>query len=214
MISNLKKARIAAKRASGTIGDLEWNYSKGVLIISGDGEIPDYDDFHAHENSDTEYNAHSPWYPFSKDIRKIILKGNISQKGVYVFRSCENLRSIMFENTSSSLIGDISRVTQGYSLGCLWNMASWFYWQIPRMLQEYRQKSPEFDSVPGKWEAIIERMIFCFTEAGKEYDEYESLLDKDRDFAEKAMREHADYRNKMHDEGFELFSKYLYNLWW
>lgn len=40
-----KKKLVLEIATSGKIGEFEWSFSNETLTISGDGEIPDYDDY-------------------------------------------------------------------------------------------------------------------------------------------------------------------------
>ena len=197
--------------ATGQAGNLEWTLSNGVLTISGNGEIPDYD---AYLNDDmvgcNTDEGRSPWYPYRKKIKKIVFKGNISKKGVYNFVGCNNLSSVTFENCTipvSSYVSHnvkdiIDRALQGYTHVDIWNIDCWFIQQISRMLSEFKRKSR--GCIPAgmsqdEWDAILDRMIFCFLEAEKTY--------------EFPMRRN-EYTKEMLKEGLELFCKYYGHLWW
>ena len=86
------KLVVGTKPASGTIGELEWTYSEGVLTISGEGEMPDYD----------YDDCRPPWFLFSEQITKIVFKGNIKKKGKNAFFWCDNISSVTFENNSTT----------------------------------------------------------------------------------------------------------------
>ena len=197
----------------GQAGELLWTFDLGVLTISGDGEIPDYDDYLDSDSAgSTTDEGRSPWYPFRNEIKQIIFKGNISKKGVYAFSGCENLTSVTFEDCSVPHFPDgnlnvkdiIDRALQGYTHVDLWNINSWFSLQVMRMLQEFRRKSAgiPMGMSPQDWYSIIERMIFCFSEMTKPFGTI------------KENKEMKEYRERMKKEGFELFCKYFGNLWW
>jgi hypothetical protein len=73
------------------------------------------------------------------------------------------------------------RATRGYSDRDCYGIHDWFEKIMPRMLEDFKQKSQ--GCIPGKfcykdkkenpnaqeeWNAIIDRMLFCFTEMNKE----------------------------------------------
>ena len=208
-LTNKKLVREIA--TSGKIGELEWSFSNETLTISGDGEIPDYDDYLTEDRvGEVTDEGRSPWYPFRKSIRSIVFKGNISKKGVYTFSGCTNLSSVTFEGCSDpyslnytfSIEKIIDYAMQGYTLVDIWNIDSWFPMQITRMLQEFKRKS--HGCVPmqmsqKEWNTILDRMIFCFSE-----------MKKSISGDEKKQK----YSEEMKKEGFELFGKYFYDLWW
>lgn len=96
----------------------------------------------------------------------------------------------------------IERGLQGYSSVDLWNIDSWFCEMMPRMLHDFRENSKGHpcDMSMEEWEAILERLIFCFNEMKIKK---ESLDVKD---GERLM--------KITQEAFELFAKYFWHLWW
>jgi hypothetical protein len=225
-----KRSKIYKVKPASVCGsELEWTFANGVLTISGNGEIPDYE-------------SRLPWYSFREKIKKIVFKGNISKKCVYVFSNCENLTSVTFDgctvphlpfgslNAKKSIQRDdfyrgtnfefsinsniiyhslnakdiIDRALQGYTLGDIWNIRSWFPLQMTRMLQEYKQKSAcclPVGMSRQEWNAILERMIFCFSEIGQPFSPIEKIKKRA-------------YLEKMKNEGLELFSKYFWHLWW
>ena len=81
---------------NGTIGDsISWDINPaGVLTISGEGSIPDYD-------SDNK----APWSENSASIKKILIENGITTIGNNSFIGCENL-SDLYIPTSVTQIGD------------------------------------------------------------------------------------------------------------
>lgn len=81
---------------NGKIGDsISWEINPaGVLTISGDGSIPDYDS----ENK-------APWNDNSASIKKVLIENGITAVGNNSFIGCENL-SDLYIPTSVTQIGD------------------------------------------------------------------------------------------------------------
>jgi hypothetical protein len=216
---------------SGKIKELEWEFIDGVLSISGDGEIPNYDDYTKKCKTD---EGRSPWYPLREKITKIVFKGDITKKGLYVFHGCKNLLSVTFEKDTfpGDCVNIIDHAMQGYGLVDMWNIDSWFLRQICRILQEFIQKSD--CGGPGnmsseEWDSILARMVFCFKEANEEtcsmknefqteYINYFGGEIKPSPELEKSYydkrEEIESYREAMLNEGLELFRKHFRSLWW
>ncbi len=80
----------ATEVASGTCGNnLTWVLDEdGVLTVSGEGEIPDYDE---------------TWNEYRNSIESLILEEGVTRIGDNVFASCINLASIKFPATMKSI---------------------------------------------------------------------------------------------------------------
>ena len=74
----------AAVTAQGTFGDgLTWTLdANGVLIIAGDGSMPDYT------------AGAAPWYRYRGSIKEAVVGGDIDYLGSYAFYGCSNLKLI------------------------------------------------------------------------------------------------------------------------
>ena len=191
-----KEGKIVYKnvKAAGRAGELKWRFSGNTLTISGNGEIPDYDDDYDYSIFKENHVAkvHSPWYVYRKMIRKVVFKGNISMKGDRVFNRPYHLISVTFENCTvphfsekTCNINDIiERVFHGYIHGdSHWYFNKWFSWQIPRMLKQI--------SMSEHNKQTIDRMAFCLSEMKPPSGTEDS----------KKMKK---YREKMKNEGFAL----------
>jgi len=210
LIYTIKDGKITFKKikaTSGRAGDVEWTLSNGVLTISGNGEIPDYDDYAFGFCKETRTEeGRSPWYPYRELIKKIVFKGHTSAKGIFAFSACSNVSSVTFQTSNKSRYGKsiINQVFHGFTYSDLWNIDSWISWQLPSMLKQFKRVS---GGHPGsmtseEWNAILDRMIFCLSEmvnphGGCIFDE-----------------EELKYRDEMKNEGFELLCKYFRWLWW
>jgi len=97
------------------------------------------------------------------------------------------------------------RAKKGYSYQDLWSIEHWFMETVPKMLQDYRKNIhgcsnefikcengtectyQEFEQGMNEWKAVIDRMIFCFTEMNEDTcsmknefkEEYQEQLCKD-----------------------------------
>lgn len=67
----------------GTTGPLTWNLEDGVLTISGEGEMPDY------QNGDG-----IPWLPYRESIETIVIESGVTTIGDFAFIRCRNLTSV------------------------------------------------------------------------------------------------------------------------
>lgn len=74
--------------ASGTCGtDLTWELTcDGVLTISGEGEMANWDKYH-----------HHPWGSF--DVKSVVIKEGVTSIGDYAFRDCFQIRFISIPNS-------------------------------------------------------------------------------------------------------------------
>ncbi len=86
----------ASAETSGQCGETTyWSYNSEtcVLTISGTGEMDDYE----------AYND-MPWYPFVKDIKKILVEEGVTKTGHMAFYGCESLTEVMIP-TSVRILG-------------------------------------------------------------------------------------------------------------
>ena len=206
------KLQPKAKNASGQIGDIEWSFSKGVLTISGDGEIPDYDEYCRGKYVTDENRL--PWYYLRKSIKSVVINRvyhNI--KGFRTFSGLRNLSSVTFkfprigEDSTYYSINHyiIDLVSKGYTHGDLCSIKNWFGEIMPCILDDFIRESACSGAAPGgmtweEWEAILNRMSFCFSEMKESH--YRILDD-----------EYSAYYERMKKEGFELFFKWYEHLW-
>ena len=78
----------------GETGDLSWEIEGGVLTISGDGEMPDY-------NSDEP----APWADYIDDITSIVIEEGVENIGDSAFIGCTEVTSVTIAASVES-IGD------------------------------------------------------------------------------------------------------------
>ena len=86
----LNAANIFAQ--SGTTGPLEWILEDGVLTISGEGAMPDYD-----------YPSYAPWFAYRESIHAVVMETGVTTIGDGAFPYCENLTSITVPNSVASV---------------------------------------------------------------------------------------------------------------
>ncbi len=92
---------------SGNTGDLSWTlYDTGVLTISGNGAMPNYN---FNKNS---ANA-APWAKLSNYIEKIVIESGVTSVGEFAFYQCTNLSEVEFAANSS--LTTIGKGAFGYS---------------------------------------------------------------------------------------------------
>ena len=73
----------SAGKASGTSGNLTWTLSDdGVLTISGEGEMEDYDVYGA---------PCAPWTNYGDFITLIVIEDGVTSIGWYAFKRCSSL---------------------------------------------------------------------------------------------------------------------------
>ena len=95
VLSLTAPALAANTAASGTCGaQLTWSLSSaGVLTVSGSGAMENYEIFDA------------PWYDYSQDIKKIVVKNGVTGIGDYAFYLCCDAGSVTLPD-SVTYIGD------------------------------------------------------------------------------------------------------------
>lgn len=80
--------------ADGTTGNLRWTvYDDGMMLITGDGAMPDYGD------------GSAPWSICSGAIREVYLSSGITSVGSYAFAGCSQLGSISLPGSVTSIGG-------------------------------------------------------------------------------------------------------------
>ena len=75
---------IESATPGGTAGPLTWKISDGVLTISGDGSMPDY-------NNSSE---RPPWYEYRSLILSVNIEEGVTKIGLYAFSDAVNLKSV------------------------------------------------------------------------------------------------------------------------
>ena len=85
---------------SGTCGEnVTWQFSNGVLTISGSGRMKDYS------------QKSAPWYLIQKHITSVVVESGVTSIGNYAFQNCTGL-------TSVSLPGSLMSIGSGAFGGC------------------------------------------------------------------------------------------------
>lgn len=65
-----------------TAPDFSWKLTDGVLTISGNGDMPNYD-----------WNS-APWYSLRSEIKEVVIFQGVTSIGNYAFSGCRSLTSI------------------------------------------------------------------------------------------------------------------------
>lgn len=77
----------AVTRAPGQCGeDLYWSYDNGTLIISGSGDMDDYEEG-------------APWLEYKDSITEVVFSGDVTSVGACAFMDYDNLKSVAFGNS-------------------------------------------------------------------------------------------------------------------
>jgi hypothetical protein len=118
------------------------------------------------------------------------------------------------------------RYKYGYTQVDVWNVYCWFSTVAPKILSDYRKCKrgypPCFENKGGMeaWEAVLDRMIFCFSEMDEEtssvQEDFKQEYWEERHSGKIEYRNDEEvrkYRTQMKDEGLELFRKYYWDLW-
>ncbi len=73
------------ERAANACGDgITWAFADGVLTITGDGEMDDF-----------EKNA-APWQAHMDEIEEVLIEGKLTYIGAYAFTNCDSLLAVSF----------------------------------------------------------------------------------------------------------------------
>ncbi|MBR4282246.1 MAG: chorismate synthase, partial [Clostridia bacterium] len=80
----------SAEVTSGTTGDCTWTLDGGVLTISGNGAMGNYD----------SWSTYPPW---GKSITKVIIEEGVTNIGEYSFYNCANLASVTIPSSVTSI---------------------------------------------------------------------------------------------------------------
>ena len=76
---------------SGKIGMLDWNLSKGILTISGTGDMEDME------------KGAAPWYAYIVIIKQIVIEEGVTTIGNYAFCNCTNLNLVTLPESLTSI---------------------------------------------------------------------------------------------------------------
>jgi len=78
---------------SGTGGSLYWNLTDGVLTISGNANMNDYD----------TYASIAPWHSLRQSITSVVIQDGVKSIGAYAFRECDAMTSVTIPNSVTSI---------------------------------------------------------------------------------------------------------------
>ncbi|MDR0989523.1 MAG: leucine-rich repeat domain-containing protein [Prevotellaceae bacterium] len=93
-LSSCSKDEPAQTVDSGVCGtNLTWTLTDdGVLTISGEGEMTDYD-----------YYDNTPWSKYLPEIKTILMKEGVTTIGSYAFKSCTGLSSVSISGSVTTI---------------------------------------------------------------------------------------------------------------
>lgn len=96
----------AIKQDHGTLGDdLTWKLdTDGTLYISGNGNIPDFEDY------DEETDTLTPWYADRENIKRAVVEDGVTGIGIRTFFNCYRLKNV----TISESVTDIGEYAFAY----------------------------------------------------------------------------------------------------
>lgn len=81
---------------SGSVGDITWTfYDSGTLVIDGSGSTPDY----------------WPWFNYKEDVKKVVVKENVTALGERAFMNHVNLKSVEIQ-------GELTQVSDSAFENC------------------------------------------------------------------------------------------------
>lgn len=79
---------------TGTAGPLTWSFTDGTLTISGNGDMPDYDEYN---------NNPTPWINLRDEINEVIIEDGVTSVGYEAFLSCKNLIKVSMANSVTKI---------------------------------------------------------------------------------------------------------------
>jgi hypothetical protein len=101
-------AATTAFTQGGTTGPLTWNISGDTLTISGNGEMPDY------ENPPGGSNL-PPWFPYKDLFTTLVMESGVTKIGDFAFFCCFDLTGSLTISNSIVSIGKYSFCSSGYT---------------------------------------------------------------------------------------------------
>jgi len=91
-------------QTSGTDGNITWSVENGVLTISGNGSMPNYD----HANKSKKTGSTAPWYDLRDQITSVVVEQGVTSVGNYAFRDLNKADTISLPTTGLTYIGQTS----------------------------------------------------------------------------------------------------------
>lgn len=77
---------------NGAIGLLHWEIVEGVLVISGEGEMPDFSETY-----------HPPWYACKDEITSVVINEGVASVGNYAFANYSIIKSLIIPSTVKTI---------------------------------------------------------------------------------------------------------------
>ena len=82
---------VPASAAGGTCGEnLTWDYTSGVLTISGTGDM-------------TDFGSNGPWYSYRNSIKTVTIGNGVTSIGSYAFYNCTKITTVTLPNTVTAI---------------------------------------------------------------------------------------------------------------
>ena len=101
-LESLRMEASAAASDTGVCGEsLTWEYSEGILTISGTGAMTEY-------RNNSEY----PWYTYQNSITRVITEEGVTAIGDYAFYNCSKLKSVTLSSTVKEIGVDAFRICE------------------------------------------------------------------------------------------------------
>ncbi len=107
----LASCMVTAFAASGTEGDLTWNYNETTktLTISGTGDMPDYD---SSDPAWYTYNSDTDSTDYLFEIKNLVIENGVTSIGDWAFYECSALTSVTIPSSVTSIgIGAFEKCT-------------------------------------------------------------------------------------------------------
>ena len=84
----------SAEKASGTEGDISWTLEDGILTISGEEDMPDWQCY---------WGSYPPWYEYRDNVTKVIIENGVTDIGNFAFFDMGNLLIVEIPESVTSI---------------------------------------------------------------------------------------------------------------
>ena len=109
---------LAGVASAGTTGNLNWDLTDGVLTISGNGAMPDYDYDPAtsggkYDDPEPEWVS-TPWWNSAYSVQRIVVGEGVTSIGKYAFYGCTRATEVSLPTTLTNI--DAHAFEKNYAL--------------------------------------------------------------------------------------------------